>query len=216
MICQRLDAAFSKDTNADNDGSYLIHSLYFDDYLNSCANENEAGINKRKKYRIRYYGKNLNTLKLERKEKYNGLCHKDSCKLTIDDYHNILNNNYHQLIYEDKPQLLKEFALECLNKLFRPKAIIDYKRIAYVDKGYNIRITVDTQISTSNEYEHFLDGNYLHYGINDDRYQLLECKFDDILPSYVKHLLSLDNLRQTSFSKYYYSFIALYDMGKLR
>ena len=36
-------------------GSYMIRSLYFDDYWNSAFEEKEAGVLMRKKYRIRIY-----------------------------------------------------------------------------------------------------------------------------------------------------------------
>ena len=74
-ICSRLNGILAFDTHGD-DGSYSIHSLYFDDYMDTCALETEAGVGSRYKYRIRYYGDNPEYLRLERKEKLYGRCYK--------------------------------------------------------------------------------------------------------------------------------------------
>ena len=70
-------------------GSYLIHSLYFDDYKDTSVYTTESGLSKRFKWRIRYYDDDLSYIVLERKEKLESKCHKESTKLTIDDYNNI-------------------------------------------------------------------------------------------------------------------------------
>ena len=76
VLSERLSSVLPKDKNSGENGYYTVRSLYFDDVYNSCASENEAGISKRYKYRIRYYENNANLLKLEKKEKANGKCHK--------------------------------------------------------------------------------------------------------------------------------------------
>ena len=47
MIRNRLDAVLDKDSHSDRDGKYEIHSLYFDDYKDTCAKENDAGISEK-------------------------------------------------------------------------------------------------------------------------------------------------------------------------
>ena len=46
-ICSRLAPVMQLDDNA-RDGGYLLRSLYFDDYFNSCYDEKDAGILQRK------------------------------------------------------------------------------------------------------------------------------------------------------------------------
>ena len=87
---------------------------------------------------------------------------------------------------------------------YHPDIIIDYERIAYVEEISNVRITFDMKISASYELDNFLNNNYIKFYIMPSNMNLLEVKFDYILPSYIKNILELNNLNQTSFSKYYY------------
>ncbi len=47
VIIPRLDALMEKDAHADESGQYTVRSVYFDDYTDRCARENEAGISER-------------------------------------------------------------------------------------------------------------------------------------------------------------------------
>ncbi len=60
--------------------SYRIRSLYFDDYYRTAFNENEIGIDNRKKFRIRVYDNPKEMIRLEVKYKRRGKTHKDSVK----------------------------------------------------------------------------------------------------------------------------------------
>lgn len=198
----KLEAILEKDDHGEN-GKYEIHSLYFDDIFDSCAKENEAGISGRFKYRIRYYGNNPTFMKLERKEKLDGRCYKRSCSLSIEQYEQIILGEIEEVFWATENELLKEFCIHILTKGFEPKVIVDYERVAFIEEITNIRITLDKNISASDEVEHFLDGEYLRIPIQEKQRHVLEVKFDYILPGYVRHLITNKNLVQTSFSKYY-------------
>ena len=87
---------------------------------------------------------------------------------------------------------------------YKPKVIIDYERVAYVEEITNVRITFDMKISASYELDKFLDNDYRKFYIMPSNMNLLEVKFDHILPSYIKNILELNSMNQTSFSKYYF------------
>ena len=53
IVRARLKNLLPFDTHAGENGQYTIRSLYFDDYNDSCLRENEAGVDNRRKYRIR-------------------------------------------------------------------------------------------------------------------------------------------------------------------
>ena len=91
-----------------------------------------------------------------------------------------------------------------LTKGYKPNVIIDYERIAYVESITNVRITFDLKISASHELEKFLDGNYLKYYLMPSGINLLEVKFDEILPSHIRRIVESYCFKQTSFSKYLY------------
>ena len=192
------------DPHTPEKGRYVIHSLYFDDYKDSSVYTTDAGISKRFKWRIRYYDEDLSYIVLERKEKLEGRCHKKSCKLTIDEYNSIVSGNITDILYDTNKKLIKELARDMMLYDFRPKVIIDYERIAYVEEITNVRITFDMKISASYDLEHFLDRDYIKYYINPSGVNVLEVKFDEILPSYIRKIVESYGFKQTSFSKYYY------------
>ncbi|MDE6982038.1 MAG: VTC domain-containing protein, partial [Lachnospiraceae bacterium] len=78
----RAAGILQRDSHAGSEGSYFIQSLYFDDMKNSCDSENEAGTDPRSKFRIRYYNRNTESLKLEKKSKIRGMTRKESCSIT--------------------------------------------------------------------------------------------------------------------------------------
>ena len=191
------------DSYANADGKYEIHSLYFDDYKDTCARENVAGEGKRFKYRIRYYGDNTKELWLEKKEKLNSYCYKRKCKISVEEFNHILDGDIADVFWYAKDKLLKEFCVDIITKRFLPRIIIDYEREAFVELITNVRITFDYNISASDEIEHFLDREYVKFPILEKDKHVLEVKFDDILPSHFKQILHANTLIQRSFSKYY-------------
>jgi hypothetical protein len=192
------------DSHTPNEGRYIIHSLYFDDYKDTSVYTTDSGLSKRFKWRIRYYGDDLSYIVLERKEKLESRCHKKICKLTIEEYDAIVKGNITDIAYDTNKNLIKELARDILVFDYKPKVIIDYERIAYVEEITNVRITFDMKISASYELEHFLDGDYQRYYVNPRGLNVLEVKFDDILPSYIRKIVESYNFKQSSFSKYYY------------
>ena len=87
---------------------------------------------------------------------------------------------------------------------YTPKVIIDYERIAYVEEITNVRITFDMKISASYELENFLNGDYQSFYVLPSGINVLEVKFDEILPSYIRNIVESYSFQQNSFSKYYY------------
>ena len=92
-IRERLEAVLERDVHAKENGKYEIHSMYFDDFQNTCARENVAGDGIRYKYRIRYYDNDSENLFLEKKSKNNSYCYKQSYKLTLEQYNKILDDD---------------------------------------------------------------------------------------------------------------------------
>ena len=94
LLKSRLSQVIELDPHTPPGGRYLIHSLYFDDHKNSAIYTTDAGISKRYKWRIRYYNSvPEDYLVLEKKEKLEGRCHKESCRLTTLEYQNIVSGN---------------------------------------------------------------------------------------------------------------------------
>lgn len=204
LLQSRISTVLQLDPHTPKSGSYLIHSLYFDDYKDTSLLSTEAGLSKRYKWRIRYYGNDLKYIVLEKKEKLDSRCHKKSCKITRSEYNSIVSGNILDLVYDTKKDLIRSLAKDVLLYNYKPKVIIDYERIAYVEEVTNVRITFDTKISASYDIDNFLNGDYTKYYLQNSGENILEVKFDDILPSYIRNIVESHHFIQTSFSKYYY------------
>lgn len=204
LLKSRISEVMELDPHTPKKGTYLIHSLYYDDYKDTSVYTTNSGLAERFKWRIRYYDDDLSYIVLEKKEKLNGMCHKKSCKLTIDEYKSIVSGNILDIFYDTEKKLIKEFTKDIMIYNYEPKVIVDYERIAYVEEITNVRVTFDTKISASYEFDNFLKGNYTKFYVQESGWNVLEVKFDDILPSYIRKIVESYGFNQTSFSKYYY------------
>lgn len=202
LLSRRIQAVLNTDRNA-NKEVYNIHSLYYDDYLNTCAFDNDAGIDERSKWRIRYYDEDIGFIKLERKQKKNDLCFKESCSLKPDEMKKLMNKQIQELFWESQDRLLKEFCIDVMTRRFEPKIIIDYERTAYVDPILNIRITFDKNICGSLDLEKFMQRDYLKFPVQEKGKHVLEVKFDDLLPSHIEKIIHESGVQRNTFSKYY-------------
>ena len=204
LLQSRISQIMDLDPHTPPNGRYLIHSLYFDDYKDTSVYTTDSGLSDRFKWRIRYYGDDLTYIVLEKKEKQESRCYKKSCRITIDEYTRIFSGDIVDLVWETNKSLIRELAADMMTKNYKPKVIIDYERIAYVEEITNVRITFDMKISASYELENFLDGDYQKFYILPSGTNVLEVKFDEILPSYIKNIVESYSYNQSSFSKYYY------------
>lgn len=183
--------------------SYRIRSLYFDDYYDSAMHENDAGIDNRKKFRIRVYEEPREFINLEIKYKLKGKTLKESCPITIEQYYDIINN---ELVFDpdfEKPLLL--LYLENKMRLLKPKIIVEYQRTVFVDFPGNVRVTFDRNISYSDKLEEFFEDRIDLVPLLPKDQHVLEVKYDEFLPDYTAQLLELGTLSKTAFSKYYLS-----------
>ena len=71
------------DAHADENGEYLIRSLYFDSLDDKCFYENENGDDPREKYRIRFYNCDSSRISLECKAKTRNMTRKTSCPIKL-------------------------------------------------------------------------------------------------------------------------------------
>ena len=90
---------------------------------------------------------------------------------------------------------------------------MNYRRIAFHEPFSNIRITFDTNISASAEINRFLDGDYFRYPLLKSNEEILEVKFDEILPGHVRNIVNTGSLIPAAFSKYYLSRMKLNTLG---
>ena len=131
VLAGRLRRLFHHDAHAGTDGTYRITSLYFDTPYDAALREKLDGVDRREKFRLRYYGERPDFLKLEKKFKVNGLCGKRSARLTWSEAERLLSGEDAFLLERGEP-LLTELYHKLRGTLLRPRTVVCYDREAFL------------------------------------------------------------------------------------
>ena len=198
-IRQRLRAVAQVDANA-ADGRYLIRSLYFDNISDKALREKLDGVNRREKFRIRYYNGNTDQIHLEKKSKWNGLGTKDRTLLTADEAQRIVDGDLSWMIGSDRT-LVQELYVKMNSQGLRPKTIVDYTREPFVYAPGNVRVTLDYNIRTGLLCTDFLNPDCITIPAGAGE-TILEVKWDEYLPSVIRDAVQLGSRQLSAFSKY--------------
>ena len=185
VLRQRLRAVAKPDVHAQPDGSYLVRSLYFDNLSDQALREKIDGVNRREKFRIRYYNDDISHIQLEKKSKYNGLCSKEAVTVSV----------------ESGQELEAELYSKMLSKGLLPKTIVEYMRMPFVFAPGNVRITLDYQIRTGICCRDFLNMESVTIEAAFSPV-ILEVKWDEFLPDIIRDAIWLPGRRACAFSKY--------------
>ena len=189
VLKQKLSLILGKDKNAYyEDGSYLIKSLYFDDRDSSSYYEKMDGVLYRKKYRIRMYNDVDTFIRLEKKMKHNNFTAKEQMLISKDIYSKILNGKIDEI--ENPDGLLLEFITNYKNKGLVPSVIVEYHRTAFTYPISDVRITFDSNIQSSLYNYDLFNTSYPRYIVDEPGKQVLEVKFNEILPLHIANILN--------------------------
>lgn len=202
IINNNISPLMELDKYAKHDGMYTVRSVYFDDYYNKYFYDNMYGREPREKFRIRIYNANSDRINLEIKQKVKGKVKKLSCKLNEELCKKILRGEILDINEVDSP-VYKKFYYLYTTRLFRAKIIVEYDRIPYVYKDGNVRVTLDKNIRSSNQCCDFLEQDIFFKPIMETNQHLLEVKFDEYLPDFIKDAVENEKTKQTTFSKYF-------------
>lgn len=180
---------------------YIIRSLYFDTVYDGDYYEKQAGVELRRKIRLRCYDPRASYAMLEMKQKQGANQLKRSLKISREDAICLTQGDYSPLLKYSEP-----FAAECYAMMkcrcYLPKTIVEYNRKAYIAKENKIRVTFDNNIvSTESSFDLFSE----HLNMNpvlDKSNVVLEVKFNGFLLSYIKNMLADINKSELSVSKY--------------
>ncbi len=201
-IKNRIGPLMQLDRNVGTVGSYMIRSLYFDDYENTCFYDNENGTDPREKFRIRIYNHNTDSIKLELKRKEHGKTKKTSCTISRELCQDILDKKKISMDRIDAP-VYRKFCMQAQTRLLRPCAIVEYDRIPYIYQNGNVRVTFDKNIRSGNLCHQFLEKQITTRPIMPTGYHVLEVKYDAYIPDFIYRSVQIENLQQTAYSKYY-------------
>ena len=198
-IRQRLRAVAKPDPHA-VDGRYLIRSLYFDDPGDRALREKLDGVDRREKFRIRYYNGDTGLIHLEKKRKQNGLGAKDVAALSAAEAQAIVDGDLDWMLASGRA-LVQEPYSKMRGEGLRPKTIVDYTREPFVYAPGNVRVTLDHNILTGLGCTDFLNPDCVTIPAGNAPI-LLEVKWDAFLPDIIRAAVQLEGRRAGAFSKY--------------
>lgn len=196
MISQVL----AQDKNNKHDG-YMVRSLYFDTIDDKDFHDKQAGIEIRRKIRLRLYDPKGDFAVLEMKQKQGEHQLKRSLKVSKDDAILLCKGIYTPLLHYSDPFATEVYGImhkEC----YRPKIIVEYQRMAFIAKENKIRITFDHHIRATESCFDIFSENLCMYPVLDPYNVVMEVKYNGFLLSYIKDLISRCSKSPLSVSKY--------------
>ena len=237
-IRPRVQAVMRLDNYAQKAGKYLVRSLYFDNDKDSAfrakldgsfpkavpafnkkgIRDNSDDFNPREKFRIRCYqnccGGEFETVKLEKKSKWNGLGAKSSYTLSETEVAQLKNGQLNWVTLAEKSEsgsrkLVGELYLNMTYHGLRPRTIVEYTREPYMfDPGNagvnpgNVRITFDYNLRTGVRCTELLNPRCPMVPVINTPI-IMEVKWDEFLPTIVRNIIqSFPGTSATEFSKY--------------
>ena len=199
-LSARLDQVMLRDAHSGAQG-YAIRSLYFDSLDERDYQEMVDGIELRRKLRLRIYDPAADFAMLEMKQKEGMYQKKRSLRIARADAEALARGCYDSLLGYSDP-----FAAECYGlmtmKGYRPKTIVEYRRLAYIARENKIRITFDWDIRANEACWDLFSPNLSLYPVLDPFNLVLEVKYNGFLLSYIKDLVNGANRSELSVSKY--------------
>lgn len=182
------------------DGKYMIRSLYFDNIDDKALKEKIDGVNRREKFRIRYYNGDTSLIHLEKKSKLNGLGTKFSASMNKKETEKIVEGDIEWMSDNDNT-LIKELYCKMRYQGLKPSTIVDYTREPFVYPPGNVRVTFDYDIRSGLKSTDFLNTECVTVPAGDAPI-ILEVKWDAYLPTIIKDMVQESNVRVGAFSKY--------------
>ncbi len=184
-----------------SDGIYTVRSLYFDDLNDTALKEKVAGVNKREKFRIRYYNGDTSFIRLEKKSKLNGLGNKSSTRLTTEEVTSIVECRIDDMIRLEN-EVVRELCYRMKYRNLYPRTIVEYTREPFIYAPGNVRVTIDKDIRMGINPVDFLNPDSLTIPAGNAPKIILEVKWDEYLPDIIKDCIRIPDRYVTAFSKY--------------
>lgn len=196
-----IKAVAAPDRYSMENGDYFIRSLYLDDIYNTAYRTKIAGVDNRKKYRIRCYNGSKDVIKFECKNKYKDRIHKISFPITYEQYTMFMDGKYDFLAAIDHP-LAREVYGNIKRVGLSPSVIVDYDREAYIHPLSNTRLTFDKNLrSVINSYDIFSENTYT-LPVFDNGSVIFEIKYNEFIPSHIVDMISASRGTKMSLSKF--------------
>lgn len=180
---------------------YIIRSLYFDTPYDTDFFEKQAGVELRRKIRLRCYDPKQDFAMLEMKQKQGARQLKRSLRVSREDAVTLAGGDYSPLLKYAEP-----FAAEIYGMMqsrgYIPRTIVEYNRKAFIAKENRIRVTFDNRIvATESCFDLFSERLNMN-PVLDPYNVVLEVKFNGFLLNYIQSMINCIDKSELSVSKY--------------
>lgn len=186
------------DPHARADGSYFIRSLYFDNMCASAYRDKLDGVEKRAKYRIRFYNHDPSFVCFEKKEKIRDMTCKTACRIRAEEA--VCMAEHAEVPDRDDP-LLREFRAACIAGS-RARVLVDYDRYIFIHPVGNTRITLDLDVRTTPFETDLFARDLASLPVLSPGEAILEVKYTDVFPTHIGRLLETFPKDRSAVSKY--------------
>ena len=173
---------------------YLIRSVYMDTLRNDAYYEKDSGVEHRNKFRMRAYNGDDSYIVLENKEKIYDRISKTSARITRADYDAILKGDFSVLSAYDSYLCHQVEGLHNANGL-TPKVIVEYYREAFTHPLSMVRVTFDRLVAAGMNTLDMFDEKLVTAPVFENREVILEVKYDNAFPMYLKQLLTNNGIK---------------------
>ncbi len=201
LLRNKLKHVMRKDPYANQEGKYLIRSVYFDNFENKVLIQKKEGMYERDKFRVRLYDYKTDYINLEKKSKRNNVTFKEKCRISAEEYERIREGDI-AWMEDDSRELVQELYIQMNLLQLRPMTIVDYEREVYIYDYGNVRVTFDSHVRTSLRNNDLLNRDVNMVETTDPNLVILEVKYDEYLPDIIKLLLQVNDRRKETYSKY--------------
>ena len=197
-----------------SDGKYFIRSLYLDDIYMADFHQKNEGRSRRRKYRIRIYDCSDSVIKFEIKDKFDSYISKKSSVITREQCDSIIKGDFgfvsDMMLHDrakaesEKNRALRMGCIDCACKILRPQVVVDYDREVFVCDEGNVRMTFDMNLRAGQGTGSIFDSHLPTVPAYENGKMILEVKYDDYLPGFVRRILRSKKLSlwQSAESKY--------------
>lgn len=200
VLEKRLEVLMARDTHTE-DGAYTIRSLYFDDIWQSAYEEKLAGVEARKKFRIRIYNNRDTSIRLEKKRKEGQYIQKTSVRMTREGAERVIAGDV-GFLRDRAENLCQEFYLECRMNGLRPAVVVDYEREPFVYLYGDVRVTFDMHVRAGLYTDNLFDERLPMAEVLEPGQLIMEVKFTEYLPDMIRDILPVADSAYLAFSKY--------------
>jgi len=200
-----------RDPYTEENGEYLVRSIYYDTPRLNCYVEKIEGLKVRRKYRVRGYnsGSKNGLVFLEIKRKYGSYISKNRSPLKKNNLENIFSDPdiERNILSLSNNGIEKEDAQRFFYHYYRhglrPIILVVYDREAYLSKfASTLRITLDKNLRSvaSPSLNQLWTNEGMRYAMS--RYFIMEVKFHTGLPDWLRAMITKYRLPRMALSKY--------------